>query len=51
MNYAALLSKSLELYPDSLEMRLQWRKWTEYLYQSGKHVLLTGNYPKENKNA
>lgn len=51
MDSATIFSRSFELYPGNEYMQAQWRKCTEYLYQSGKHVLLTGKYPKGNKNA
>ena len=41
-----LVMRSYELF-DDYELRRQWVKQSHYLYQSKKHILLTGRYPKE----
>jgi hypothetical protein len=41
-----LVMRSYQLF-DDYELRRQWVKQSHYLYQSKKHILLTGKYPKQ----
>jgi len=41
-----LIARSYDLFED-WHLRRQWVKQSFYLYQSKKHIVLTGKYPRQ----
>lgn len=40
-----LIRRSKELFPENLHAQRDWVRASKFLYDSGKHILLTGHYP------
>lgn len=42
-----LAQRAKQLYPNSKSMRKQWILWTQHLYRTGRHALLTGGFNRQ----
>lgn len=43
-NKQQLIERAKRFYPDSKALQTQWIQASTYLYESGKHLLLTGRF-------